>query len=98
LAVPCLALAQALFLHFRESILGIPSRISTVPEPMPASAGTAASVADRATLVDDTEPIPGEVDRAEAPPETTAESVADDIPSEHRPGSPLRSTMKSRSD
>jgi predicted PurR-regulated permease PerM len=31
LAVPCLALVQAVFLHFRESVLGIPTSESMVP-------------------------------------------------------------------
>jgi predicted PurR-regulated permease PerM len=33
LAVPCLALVQAVFLHFRESVLGIPFRSSMPPPP-----------------------------------------------------------------
>jgi predicted PurR-regulated permease PerM len=33
LAVPCLALVQAVFLHFRESVLGIPLRTSMPPPP-----------------------------------------------------------------
>jgi hypothetical protein len=33
LAVPCLALVQAVFLHFRESVLGIPLRTSIPPPP-----------------------------------------------------------------
>ncbi len=37
LAVPCLALVQTVFLHFRESVLGIPARSSLTPPPPPAS-------------------------------------------------------------
>jgi predicted PurR-regulated permease PerM len=33
LAVPCLALVQAVFLHFRESVLGIPASESILPPP-----------------------------------------------------------------
>ncbi|MCA9620658.1 MAG: AI-2E family transporter [Myxococcales bacterium] len=33
LAVPCLAIVQAVFLHFRESVLGIPATDSILPPP-----------------------------------------------------------------
>lgn len=60
LAVPCLALVQTIFLHFRESILGIPLRSSIAP-PAFADAG----------LQDVDDPIssdqPTQVDTAKSP-------------------------------
>jgi hypothetical protein len=48
LAVPTLALVQTLFLHFRESVLGIPVRSSIAP-PAPVSAGAGLPSGDRPT-------------------------------------------------
>ena len=78
LAVPCLALAQALFLHFRESILGIPARISLSPDPVAATAGGAPSADDRPTLVEELVEQPAE----DTAPEPMLESVEVELPSE----------------
>ncbi|HHH30327.1 MAG TPA: AI-2E family transporter [Polyangiaceae bacterium] len=58
LAVPCLAVVQAVFLHFRESVLGIPASESILPPPPdPATATTIDATPPSLFPSDDDEPM-----------------------------------------
>ena len=70
LAVPCMSIAQTIFLHFRESTLGLADPMASIPPPPP---GTSGKLTLKTPLV--SPPIP----RA-TPPPATAEVGSEDEP------------------
>jgi hypothetical protein len=66
-AVPCMSIAQTIFLHFRESALGVPDPMASIPPPSRLSSRVSAPRPPRLPTGLD---VPHAVGRTPVPPDT----------------------------